>query len=179
MGKELVRGLTSQHLAFVESYLCNFSVKRAAKDAGYKDPGYGYELIRKTQIKEEIEKRTQACSEARIGLKERIIEELVSIGFATLQDVGRFGPSGLELKDDEDVPDSTKAAISEFTVNVNDRGITQKVRFHNKTDALKLLGQHLGMFKDQEVSVNIKPYIIRRRNGEEVELGINDASEDS
>ena len=176
MSKKLSHELTSQHLAFVENYMVHFSARRAAKEAGYAQESYAYELLRKPKIKAEIEKRTQAASDARVGLKDRVIEELTSIAFSTLSDVGRFGPSGLEVKDHDQIPDSTKRAIQEFTVKVDKDNFTQKVRFHNKVQALEILGKHLGMFKDQEVSVNIKPYIIRRRNGEEVELGIKEES---
>lgn len=164
---------TTQQVAFVDSYMVHFNATRAATDAKYLNPGrYGWELLQKEHIKEEIKKRADAYSSTKSYLKERVVEELCAVAFSSLEEVGRFGPSGLDLKQPEEIPDTAKRAIAEYTVNETDKSVNAKVRFHNKVQALDLLGKHLGMFKDAEVQVNVTPYIIKRRNGEEVELGV-------
>ncbi len=164
---------TTQQVAFVDSYMVHFNATRAAKEAGFSTPGkYGWQLLQLPHIIEEINARTQIFRKAKEALKERLIEELCCVAFSSLDDVGRFGPSGIDLKDHDEIPESTKRAIAEYTVNETDKAVNAKVRFHNKIQAIDLLGKHLGMFKDSDVSVNVKPYIIRRRDGSEIELGI-------
>lgn len=163
--------LTPQQRVFVENYVIHFNGTRACREAGY-HPRYAAELMRNSKIKQAIEDHLDAYSQAKKALKDRIIQELCCIGFSNLDDVGRFGPSGLELREHEDIPFNTKRAIAEYTVSENDRGVNAKLKFHNKTHALELLGKHLGMFNEKpEVQVNVEPYIIKKRNGDEIELG--------
>tara|TARA_R110000796_G_scaffold251188_1_gene382021 strand:+ start:1127 stop:1648 length:522 start_codon:yes stop_codon:yes gene_type:complete len=164
---------TTQQVAFVDSYMVHFNATRAATEAKYSTPSkYGWALLNLPHIIDEIKKRSEAYASAKVYLKERVVEELCAIAFSSLEDVGRFGPSGLDLKQPEDIPDTAKRAIAEYTVNETDKSVNAKVRLHSKTQALDLLGKHLGMFKDAEIQVNVTPYIIKRRNGDEVELGV-------
>lgn len=172
MGKTLDNGLTSQQLAFVERYLIHFNARRACTEAGYSEESYAYELIRKPNVKKVIEERTKAESEARIGLKNRVIEELTHIAFASIADAGTIGPHGVDIKHESEIPDGTKRAIQEFTTRVDKDNYTSRIKFHNKVSALEMLGKHVGLFIAPEVEVNIKPYIIKRRNGDEIELGM-------
>jgi phage terminase small subunit len=169
-----VSKFTAQQAAFVESYMVHFNAKRAAEEAGFKaNPAmYGYQLLKKPHIKKEIEARAKAFADTKMALKERIVEEICSVAFSNLEDLGRFGPSGFEIKDFSTVSESAKRAISEFTVNETDKSVNAKVKLHDKTRALDLLSKILQMHKDNEVSVNVKPYVIKKRNGVEIELGV-------
>lgn len=167
--------LNPQQLAFVDSYMVHFNKTRAAIDAGYSSPThYGWQLIQKPHIKEEISRRSAEYSEAKAALKERIIEELCCVAFSNLEDIGRFGPSGFDIKEPKEIPQSVKRAIAEFSVNETDKAVNAKVRLHNKTQALDLLSKILQMHKENEVSVNVKPYIIERRDGTQLELGVQE-----
>ena len=68
---------------------------------------------------------------------EKVIEELMAIGFARVTDI-------LELRDGETVlrTDGDSAAIA--NLETTPKGV--KVKFYDKLKALELLGKHLGMF---------------------------------
>lgn len=173
MGKAEKHKFTIQQMAFVDSYMVHFSATRAAQEAKYKNPTkYAWELLGMPHIAEEIKKRSNSYANSRMALKDRVVEELCSIAFASLNEAGELNSSGFTIKDEDDIPETTKRAISEYSVSVTDKSVTTKIKMHNKTQALDLLGKHLGMFKDNEVKVNIVPYIIKRRNGSEIELGV-------
>lgn len=174
MSKEIDGELTNQRLAFIDNYMIHFNATRAAKEAGFSSPArYSYQLLRHPIIKAEIEKRMEAYSEQRLGLKERVVEELINVALSTLDDIGRIKPDGFELRGN--IADSAKRAVSEFSVteNIKTGSVMTRIKMHNKTQALDLLAKHVGLYKEQSVSINVKPYIIRRRNGEEVELGVD------
>lgn len=169
---------TTQQVAFVDSYMVHFNAARAAREAKYSTPTkYGWQLLQLPHIQAEIERRAQSFGATKLALKERIVNELCAVAFSSLDDVGRFGPSGIDLKDHEAIPEDTKRAIAEYTVNETDKSVNAKVRFHNKIQALDLLAKHLGMLKESQVEVSVTPYIIKRRDGTEVELGVKNDSE--
>lgn len=165
--------LTAQQVAFVDAYMVHFNATRAAREAGFKSPAkYGHQLLQKPYIKEEVGKRAKDIYDGKEALRHRIVEELCAIAFSNLGDVGTFGPHGIDLKQHKDIPEDTKRAIAEYTVTERNDSINAKVRFHNKIQALEALGRYIELFKESQVSVNVKPYIIQRRNGDQVELGV-------
>ena len=68
---------------------------------------------------------------------EKIIEELVAIGFARVTDILELRDGQTQLK-----PDAQGAAIA--NLETTPKGV--KVKFYDKLKALELLGKHLGMF---------------------------------
>lgn len=173
--------ITDQQNIFIDSYLVHFNACRAAKEAGFKHPlQYGYQLLRKPHIKEEIDSRTKVISDSNKHLKNRIIQELTSIAFSSICDVGEFGEvSGFTLYDSKDLSPSILRSISEVNTTSTEKGTNTRVKLHSKIQALEILGKHLGMFKEQTLQVEVKPYIIRRLSGEEIELGVKkDEKED-
>ena len=165
--------LTPRQRIFVESYVLHFNGARAARDAGYADARRrAYDLLQKDYIKEEIKKHTSVYTEQRATMRERIIEELTAIAFSNISDVGRIGPSGLDIKEDEDMAKPVKASIADYSVSQNATSMNQRVKFHNKTQALELLGKHFGLFeKEEKHTIQIQPFVIERQNGDKVELG--------
>lgn len=70
-----------------------------------------------------------------------IFNELVKIGFSDIKDYISWDDSGLTIKDSEKLKD-TKVIES---IQMGRNGV--KFKLYNKLDALKTLGQHLGMFE--------------------------------
>jgi phage terminase small subunit len=167
--------LTAQQAAFVDNYMVHYNAARAAKEANYKNcTRYGWQLLQLPHVIEEIENRAKAYSEARLGLKNRVVEELCSVAFTNLSDIGILTQNGLQIKDSDEIPESAMAALSEVSVTENEKSVNTKVRFHNKMQALDLIGKHLNMFKETGVQVNMTPYIIEKQDGSKVELGMRE-----
>jgi hypothetical protein len=102
--------------------------------------------------------------------KERIVAELVKIGFSNMLDYVRIGPDGLPYCDFSAITRDQAAAIQEVNVEVgtayeyNKKGErkavpVRKVRFKlaDKRAALIDMGKHLGMFRDQAEPLAFDP----------------------
>ena len=69
--------------------------------------------------------------------QERIVEELVAIGFARATDI-------LDVKDGQTLLKERADGTAIANLETTPKGV--KVKFYDKLKALELLGKHLGMF---------------------------------
>lgn len=147
------RPLSPMQVRFVEEYVQDpTSITKAAKRAGYSLETAnvaGSRLMADPRIKRAIQVAQDTRAEA-IGLsKERVLQELAKIAFAT---------PGEEIKTtlDGDIDmQSVKGSLAEVIVSTTTgrskyKNISVKtVKIADKITALVKLGQHMGMFKDQ------------------------------
>ena len=152
IGSQL-KNINTQQLLFVNALLADkhFSVVNAAKAAGYKNPsGAGARLMKNKDIAKHIGKAIQQRATKFKLSAERVLEELMSIGF--------FNPKNLfddnnNVKPITELPDEVAAAIASFEVTYitdHDTGSELKcikVKFWNKTSALEMLGKHIGLYE--------------------------------
>ena len=61
----------------------------------------------------------------------------------------KWGKSGVTLLDSGDISDDDAAIVSEVSETVTANGGTLKLKTHDKVGALKLLGEHMGMFRQK------------------------------
>lgn len=151
------RPLSPMQLAFVREYVSDpSSVTKAAKRAGYSIQTAneaGGRLMMDPRVKRAIQIAQDNRSEA-IGISsERVLQELAKIAFANPGDEIKTTVEG-----DIDLS-SVKGALAEVIVSTTTgrskyKNISVKtVKIADKITALRLLGQHIGMFKEQvEVS---------------------------
>lgn len=94
--------------------------------------------------------------------KERMLEELISIGFANVADfVDVSGPDPVFAL--QNVPREKLAAIAELTTERLRDGKTRiKLKFWDKKTALIDLGKHLGLFKEDEAKNTTFEGIVQR-----------------
>ena len=76
-------------------------------------------------------------------LADRIIEELVAIGFARATDYLYTKDGVLTVKDTEQLPEDAGAAIA--SIERSTTGL--KVKFYDKLKALEMLGKCVGLFE--------------------------------
>ena len=74
--------------------------------------------------------------------QERVLEELVAIGFARVTDYLYVQDGQLLLRPQEEIGRDAGAAIA--SIECTNSGV--KVKFYDKLKVLELLGKHLGMF---------------------------------
>lgn len=155
------RPLSPQQLRFVEEYLVDpSSITAAAKRAGYaisSAPQAGSRLMADPRIKRAIQIAQDKRAEA-IGIsKERVLQELAKIAFA---EVGEL----VSLNGDDESVDFSKlkGSAAEVSVTATSAGgrkakavSIKSVKQSDKINALVKIGQHLGVFKEQEVQVNL------------------------
>lgn len=176
-----VKKLTAKQKKFIDEYLIDLNATRAYKAAYPKCKTErsartnGSRLLTNANIQEEITKQQQKIQERTQITQDMIVQELAKIAFSNATDYvkvvtrptirriwdkeeekyvyeeGDVYEQDIILKDTKDLTDDQKAAISSIKNTKHGIAIEQC----NKVEALHLLGQHLGMFKNnQPVIVN-------------------------
>lgn len=92
---------------------------------------------------QELCQKAAAANEVTI---ERIVKELAKIAFGNSRDVMTWGPKGVKLKDSAELDDDAAAMVSEVAETTSLGGGSLKLKTHDKVAALRILGEHVGMF---------------------------------
>ena len=140
--------LTPKQACFVEEYLTDLNATQAAIRAGYspKMAGrIGFQLLEKSGIQAAIQAAQRERS-ARTGVTaDRVVQEIARVAFASLSDVMTWGPSGAQVRPDNEITPEAAAAIAEIT----ETNFGVKVKLHNKVAALEQLAKHVGLYNDR------------------------------
>lgn len=173
--------LTAKQQKFVDEYLIDLNATRAYKAVYPKCKSdeaanaASSRLLRNVKVQKQIEKGQQEIQDRTKITQDKIVEELAKIAFSNATDYveivtrpikhrrfdekiqdyvyeeGDVFEQDIILKDTKQLTDDQKAAIS--CIKNTRHGIA--IEQCNKVEALHLLGQHLGMFKNtQPVIVN-------------------------
>lgn len=157
--------LAARRALFVDEYLKDLNATRAAVRAGYSArtaQEQGSRLLSNVMVANAVA-AAQAERSARLGLTaDRVLEELAAMAFAKLGDYVTWGPDRFELRPSDAVDSRALMTVKQVRKIVGRTGspddddagedILQEersVRMFDKLGPLKLLGQHLGMFKEQ------------------------------
>ena len=148
------RRLNKRQLLFVSEYIVDWNASAAARRAGYAEKAaaqQGYLLLRKPQIKAEIEVRWRGMINSAEVRGADVLRELNRLGHS---DVRRLFDDNGRLLAPKDMPADVSATISSIEVShrKGDDGKTEeitKVRFWDKKGALELIGKHLQIFDER------------------------------
>ncbi len=151
-------GLTARQFRFCLEYPKDRDGGKALIRAGYNTSGanaraIASHLLRKPEIRDEIAKHTEAVAATQLVTVERVVKELVILGFFDPKDYFTWDKYGdLTIKASSELPPGASRAISEIVCDsrTTPDGSTVnkiKIKFHSKNDALGKLGDFLGMFK--------------------------------
>ena len=176
-------GLTPRQERFVEEYLRDLNATQAAIRSGYSvrtANEQGARLLANDSVADAVA-RAKAERSARLGLtQDRVLQELAAVAFARMPDFAEWGDDGqINLKPSDGLTEDQAAAVAQVTetekfIKSVDKGEQlmsreRSIKLHDKLAALKLLGQHIGMFAERHtVTLEIK------REAQEIaeELGI-------
>lgn len=157
-----IKELTAKQKAFVHHYLLQRNITEAARLAGYKNPNaQGDKVFKHPLIQAEIAKFEQAAREKFELSQEKIINELIKIGFdeeipVSIGDLLDWDEHKITLVPKKDLTKIHLRYIKSLKQVVNKDGtlgVQLEVKDHDKIAALKLLGTHIGMWK-KEVKPN-------------------------
>lgn len=164
-------GLTPKQQRFVEEYLVDLNATQAAIRAGYSARSAeveGSRLLRNARVSEAVA-RAKAERSARLGLtQDRILQELAAVAFARMPEYAAWGSGKqMSLKPSEELTDDQAAAVAQVqetekfikTLGEDEQLMSRErsIKLHDKLAALKLLGQHIGMFAERHtVSIEVK-----------------------
>lgn len=142
---ENAQGLSEKRARFAREYLVDRNGKQAAIRAGYKATSAeqaASRMLRDPAVKAYIEQGEVKLTE-KVGLTaELVLEELLTIACADIADAYDADGTLLPIKQ---MPLAVRKALA--SIETSDKGV--KVRRWDKVEALKLLGQHLGAWKDR------------------------------
>lgn len=146
-----------KHERFCQEYLIDLNATQAAIRAGYSEKSARTTAARML-ANDNIASRVQELfgeREKRTGVTaDRVVEELERLAFSDLRDAVEWGSSGVTLKESTEL--SRDAAAFVASVSEGKDGVT--IKTHNKIAALKLLGEHLGLFKGgNEEEIRLRP----------------------
>ena len=151
-------GLTDKQKRFCDEYLIGLNATQAAIRAGYSKETAGViaaENLTKPIIAEYINKRLEERQKRTEVTQDFVIRELLNIAGANATNFVSIDAKGtVEIVATEKLNESQRSAIASIKAGANGT----EVKTYDKIRALELLGKHLGMFSERQVS-----------NGREVE----------
>jgi phage terminase small subunit len=147
--------LSARERRFLDEYLVDLNATQAAIRAGYSARSakvLGHRVLHRPHVAAAVEAATAVRSSARGVDQERIVEELVRIGFANMADYVVPQADGTAYVDLSRLNRDQAAAITEITVEEYTRGRGElarevrrvKVKLADKLSALDKLMKHLG-----------------------------------
>ena len=149
----LVRdGLTPQQRLFALEYLIDLNASQAAVRAGYAEgsaSSHASVLLKTPEVQEFIRAALKKREKKLELTAERVLEELMKLGFSDIRDV--FEDDG-NLKNMKTLDDKIAAAVSGVKVKRKGSGDDyeeeNEIKLWDKPKSLELLGKHLQLWKD-------------------------------
>ena len=145
--------INAKQITFCEEYLVDLNATQAAIRTGYARRTanrIGSQLLSKLVIQEKIAELVAERSQENLATVERIIKELCAIAFTKLTDIVYIDAQGqAKVKPTAELTDAQQRAIE----SISETQFGVKIKMHDKTRAIELLGRHLGMWLDR-VEVN-------------------------
>jgi phage terminase small subunit len=127
------------------------SAAQAYVDAGYKSKNPDVDaskLLSNPSISIEVERRKKEILDKEKITTEKILHELANLGFSNIQDYLLYTEHGkVRFKKSRSLTRDQAAAIASVKVNKKDGSI--ELKFHDKVEALELLGRNRGAFPNK------------------------------
>jgi phage terminase small subunit len=158
----MAKKLDSREKLFVEEYLVDLNIERAAISAGYAKSTARTKAFnwvsngkhRKPHVIEAIQKAFKKRSERTEITQDRVLEEFAKLAFS---DPRKFFDENDNLKPITDLDDDTAACLSGMDIVTKKVGkgedseteTVKKIKFIDKKRALDSVARHLGMFNDK------------------------------
>lgn len=147
--------LNAKQQAFCDEYIIDFNATQAAIRAGYSEKtsySHGQRLLNDVEIQKEISKKQIERSKRTEITQDRVLLEIARLAF---NDPRKAFDDNNALLPVKQWPDEVAAAISSIkTKEITDSegntvGISQEVKFWDKSKNLDLAARHLGMLNDK------------------------------
>lgn len=143
--------LTPKQERFCEEYIIDLNGAAAARRAGYSEKTaheQAAQLLAKLSIQQKISELRKGISDNNGNLIQKVIDELVKVGFSNIQDYIGAGNSVVDMSS---IDEGKAAAVSSVkkSLTVFEGGTKETVEFKlwDKLSALEKLGKHLGIFE--------------------------------
>lgn len=147
--------LKDKQKRFCEEYVIDLNATQAAIRAGYSETtarSIASENLSKPDIQDYLSKLQTELSNKNGDLVQKVIDELVKVGFSNIQD---YLGVGNEVKDLSEIDPQKAAAVSSVKKSLTEFGDEEtggtktviEFKLWDKISALEKLGKHLGIFE--------------------------------
>lgn len=143
--------LTPKQKLFCKYYLISLNATDAAIKAGYSKKTanrIGTENLSKPVIREYLESQMKKREEKLDITADKVINEIAKLAFANTTDILEITDHGVVIKDLTKL-DTSCISSAEEVFDKEGMRLGVKIKLHDKTKNLELLGRHLGLFKDK------------------------------
>ena len=140
--------LSPRQRVFVAEYLLDFNATQAAIRAGYSErtaKQQGQRLLTNADLKAEVEQAIDERNARTRVSQDRVLKELARVAFSDMKSFAEWGPTGVRLRNSDDLSADDSAAVTEVSESHGENGRTLKFKLGHKDSALKLLAQHVGL----------------------------------
>tara|TARA_R110002020_G_scaffold186872_3_gene384979 strand:- start:4 stop:570 length:567 start_codon:yes stop_codon:yes gene_type:complete len=144
---------------FAREYYNTRNAVQSAIKAGWSENtanACSYKLLENIGIQNKIREMEEKAKENFELSEERVISELMKIGFANVSDYLDYDETGeIKYKASSELSRNETAAIQEITNSKkfdkdgNQLGVDVKLKMNDKLKALEMLGRKIGMFNDK------------------------------
>src|SRR3954451_17386762 len=148
--------LNDRQRRFVEHYLVDLNATpaptRAAIRAGYSAATASEQasrLLANVKVAAAIAEARAARSRRTEVTADRVVLELARVAFGDPRRVMSWGPGGVKLRPSAELADEEAAIVAEVGETTTKDGGSLKLKTVDKLGALRLLGQHLGLFLER------------------------------
>src|SRR4051794_38057642 len=150
--------LNDRQARFVAEYLVDLNATQAAIRAGY-SPASARQVAGRVMTNDDIAAAIAEAQAARGRRTEvtadRVVLELARVAFGDPRRVMSWGPGGVRLRPSAELADEEAAIVAEVGETTTKEGGSLRLKTVDKLGALRLLGQHLGMFGEGKVAVTV------------------------
>ena len=150
----------AQHELLCHQYLIDFNATQAGIRADF-SPKTAYSSAQRVLKRVEVSARlaylrSQPIEGAR-KTREEVIAEIENLAFSDPTKAISWNRSGITFLHDSDViPSHVARQIESVTIQEDNSGVKQKIKFHDKKGPLALLAKHHGIGTDVNLTLNGK-----------------------
>ena len=145
--------LTPKQERFVSEWIVDCNGSRAAIAAGFSPRSsrqIAAEYLAKPNIQRAIAERQEQLGANLEITQERVLRELARIAFGDARDAMEWSAGRIRVKDSAELTDAAAAMIAEVSEIKAEHGTSHvRLKLHSKTEALRQLARHLGLFPEQ------------------------------
>src|SRR3954452_24979646 len=150
--------LNDRQARFVAEYPVDLNATQAAVRSGYSARSAystGERMLRNAEVAAAIAEAQAARSRRTEVTADRVVLELARVAFGDPRRVMSWGPGGVKLRPSAELADEEAAIVAEVGETTTKEGGSLRVKTVDKLGALRLLGQHLGIFGEGRVAVTV------------------------
>lgn len=142
------KGLTHEQAIFVEKYIQSNNIWQAAIDAGYSDPSYGYQLLRKPPILAEVVRRKNELLAIHKKDSQTVLNLTFELAKATIKNVASWTPDKINWKGSKELTDGELYGIGSLENTKYGRKV--RMDLQGRAKALDFLGRYFGLWTDKD-----------------------------